>query len=60
MISRNYFSKASIAAVRSSHRRCFINQAVRKTFSKFTGKHLYWSLCFNDFIKKETPKLVFF
>ena len=33
---------------------------ILKTLLKFTGKHLCNSLFFNNFIKKETPTLVFF
>ena len=33
---------------RSSHRRCSITKGVLKNFTKFTGKHLYQSLFFNE------------
>ena len=33
---------------RSSHRRCSIKKSVLRNFSKFTGKHLYQSLFFNN------------
>ena len=38
----------------------FYKKAVLKTLLKFTGKYLFHSLFFNNFIKKETPTLVFF
>ena len=34
----------SMCAYRTSHRRCSINIGALKNFSKFTGKHLCWSL----------------
>ena len=32
---------------RSSHQRCSLKKVFLKNFTKFTGKHLYWSLFFN-------------
>ena len=32
---------------RSSHQRCSLKQVFLKNFTKFLGKHLYWSLFFN-------------
>ena len=43
---------------RSSHQRCSVRRGVLKHFTKFTGKHPYWSQACN-FIKKETPAKVF-
>ena len=36
------------AHVKSSHRRCSIKKVVLKNFAKFTEKHLYQSLFFNE------------
>ena len=44
---------------RSSHCRCSIKKGVLKTFAKFTGKHLCWSLFLTKFIKKETLAQLF-
>ena len=51
--------------IKSRHRRCSVKKGVLKNFTNFTGKHQCWSPFFNkvagdyDFIKKETPTLVF-
>ena len=34
--------------IRSSHRRCSVKKGVLKNFTKFTGKHLFQSLLFNN------------
>ena len=34
--------------IRSSHRRCSVRKVVHKNFTKFTGKHLFQSLLFNN------------
>ena len=36
-----------LVKTRSSHRRCSLRKAVLRNFAKFTGKHLFQSLCFS-------------
>ena len=33
-----------VSTVRTSHRRCSVEQGVLKNFANFTGKYLCWSL----------------
>ena len=62
---KTYLDPSSRFILRSSDRRCSVKIGVLRNFTKFTGKHLYQSLCFNkfveayNFIKKETLAQVF-
>ena len=44
----SYHSNSSYDPSRSSHQRCSKKEGVLKNLAKFTGKHLYQSLFFNN------------
>ena len=54
--------RCRVFTFRSSHRRCSVRKGTLRNFTKFTGKHLCQSLCFNkacNFIKIEFMAMVF-